>query len=323
MPKFDPTATIEKIISEWGDIEKESIDPAASTTTEPEAPENPPVEPEAPETPPTETESPEEEDDLSLEDFISPPGGDIWNQTEAPSEQPQAPQKIKLSDGSEVTLEEVEALIRPSAPLPPPPTFPAVEQPKPPTLEQPPQIPLPAFSDEDLENPALRAIVMIAARQQEELLSQKALLEQIQQSTAQTQYRDNAEIVNSAMTQFKAQYRLPDELMDKIADRAGTLLPIKAQQMAEVGNFNPFEAVVTSLNDAYWLVPEARQFEFERQADHRQAALARQRKLNGVGGTSGSAPHTAPPPDPKDKQGVYNEMVAMVAADMGLQEGNN
>lgn len=261
-------------------------------------------------------------------DFV-PPGGAIWQEGESgpdPATPPSVPNPenpptpttapvVRLSDGTELTLSQVEAIIRAGANPSNIPPAPAPPNPAP--------FSGPLFNEEDLENPALRSVIMIAARQAEELKAVREQQEAIARSVRESEYRGNAEIVNSAVTSFRETHNLPEDLMHKVSEKASGLLSPHIEQQRRMGTLNPYEAVQNALIDAYWLVPEARQFEFERQAEQRNRALDRQRRLNGVGGSSGSAPRTAPTHDLSTPEGRHAAAVAEVASAMGQLEGNN
>ena len=295
-----PASLVESILGRWGHSDSE---PSAGDPPPPPLEETGVAGGEVPEPP-------------------SPPGGPLFTDPSVPP----AP-TVKLSDGTEIPLSQVEAILKAqSPPFTPPPPAPPYAPPPPPIA--PLAASLPPFTEEDLENPAIRAVIMVAAKQQEALEAQGRQLETLAASQRQVQVQEHRQIVVSAVTAFKDQYQLPDELMRTISDRAGSLveqnLIATARHDQVTGTIipNPFEAVTKSLADAYWLTPQARQYEFERQANARNAALARQRKLNGVGGASGSAPQQASSYDLSTKEGRRQAAVAEAAAAMGLSEGS-
>ena len=332
-----PSSLVASILERWGHSDSQAVDEPVGTVTDPEPPPdvNPPkpatqpdddpqrqVNPVTPDNLPPGTpgaENPEDDEDL-----VSPPGGPIFR-----DDTPPPSTVVTLSDGTELTLAEVEALLHSrNLPPAPSPTVPTGQPSQPqPTAEQPPAPltpSLPPFTEEDLDNPAIRAVVMVAARQQEELRALREQQQELASLAAQQRYRENAEITNSAVTAFRTQHNIPEDLMDKITKQAADLLPGEFARMTAEGDFNPYQAVTNTLANAYWLIPEARTFEFERQSANRQKALERQRRLNGVGGTSGSAPRTSPGPDLSTPEGRKAAAVAEVAAAMGIpQEGAN
>jgi hypothetical protein len=119
--------------------------------------------------------------------------------------------------------------------------------------------------------------------------------------------RDNSEIANSAASNFQTQYNLPDDLMSKIK----TTVQVSDIDSYLQRDFDTYKAVDYALTRSYWNLPEARQFEFERQATNRQEALERKRKLTGISGSSGSGPRNAPPPDLDTDEGRHAAAVEM------------
>lgn len=295
--KIDPSETINNILKDM----PASFEETEPVTPEPEVEPQPEPEAEVPAAPVEETE-----DDIT---FQSPPGGPIWSEAEEETAtEPELP-TITLNDGSTLTAVQVEALLVGTRTPPPAP----VNVPTPVPSSEAIGPSLPAFTDEDLENPAIRAVVMIAAKQQEELATLRQQQQQVAEAVAVRQHHENAEAVNSATAFFKAEYNLPDDLMEKVSNHAAIYLKPEYERLMEAGTPNSYQAVINSLQAAYWNVPEARRFEFDRQSDNRQKAVARKQKLNGVGGTQGVAPAVEP-------QSMYDAMVAEVAESMGVQQ---
>lgn len=289
--------------------------------------------PEAETVPAAGDESPPEEEGEELEATPppSPPGGPLWKEEPdetAPTGTPDVPAPPTP------TADPVETLLARVA------TDPSLRdrlvsllgqgQAGPaPLAPQPQQSPfananLPQFSEDDLENPALRAMLLIVNEQQKQLQSFQASQTELRQQVEQRQMLEFSQIANSAASNFQSQYNIPEDLMVRVRDVAGSQNAIAAYMSGTdprsgrplTGQPDPYKAVEAGLEIAYWSLAEARQFEHERQTSAREAARSRKQKLAGVGGSSGSAPRTTPPPDTSTPQGRIDAAVAEVAAHM-------
>lgn len=213
---------------------------------------------------------------------------------------------VTLSDGTKYPLALVEEWAKQrQAPLPPAPT---IE----PVAEEPvrPQLNLPQLTEEDLEmaGPVGRAALMILhaqAQEMAELKKQVTQAQQIQQSNAEV---EAAKVLNAAQSSFKSDYNLPDDLMEKIANSA--VAEDVKRHMAQSND--PYEAVRYALTRSYWNLPEARQFEFERQHVAQQQAHVRKQKLAGVSGGAGPSTRGAPVYDESTPEGRHAAAVDLV-----------
>jgi hypothetical protein len=208
---------------------------------------------------------------------------------------------VRLPDGRLLPLalvqEWADAQSRPPVLPPPPVATPATPLP----ASGPPPFQLPRITEEDLEmaGPVARALLMVAdaqAKQQAQLRDQYS---QLAGQVVERQTRDNQEVANAAATQFQREHNLPDDLMTQIR---------KSVQESDLRAYlerdpNPYKATEYGLQRAYWDSKEARQYEFERQYEARNAATARKRKLAGISGSGGSGPRGTPPPDEDTAEG--------------------
>lgn len=315
-----PESVVSSVLSRWGYQDTEAstdpeplADPPATPDPEPVTPEppatgEPAAEPEPQEQPvPAETPPPTDDEEVSE---IPAPGGPIWQPTpEAPSgATPDTPLPVATPEPDPVTsrlIAEITALRAEVAatraqPPQPSPTFP--QQPV-----------LPQFTEDDLENPAVRALVLIANQQYQQLNGLSQQVAATQQSVTQARHTESAEVANAATTTFARNYNLPEELMSEI--RTNVVGHDVTEYMEKVAP-DPYKAAEFALTRAYWNTPAARTFEFERQAENRAKTQSRKQKLAGVGGSSGSAPRTPQAPDTSTAEGRKAAAVAEVTAAM-------
>ena len=242
------------------------------------------------------------------------PGGPLFRDTE------ETPDVVTLPDGRQYPIALVEEWANsstrpPSAPPPvSPPPFPHPEPLIPPAALQ-----LPTITEEDLidAGPAVRALLLIANAQAQQMQDIRTQMSSTRDAIDNRTLRDNAEIANSAASNFQTQYNLPEDLMSRIKDTVQTA-DIESYLSRD---YDTYRAVEYALTRSYWNLPEARQFEFERQTANRNAALARKQKLTGVSGSSGSGPRNTPPPDLDTPEGRHNAAVEMARQAMFGDEG--
>jgi hypothetical protein len=297
-----PQSVVSSILDKWGSDPELAAAGLELGLDEPgpnsPAPE-PEVETEQPDpTPVSEEATGEEEEALPV-----PPGGPIYDREPDPS--------VTLPDGRVIPASVVAGWLDSPPPRPPvqPEIIPAHAQ-----AQSPPLPPLPQLSEEDLESPAVRALLLIANHHQQQL---KALETNQQETRVQIEarvQRENTELANSAASSFQRGYNLPDDIMNEV--RRNTQAN-DMQYYLESVQPDPFKAVEFALTRAYWNTPQARTFEFERQSEARTKAQARKQKLAGVSGGSGSGPRAQEPQYEDWKQAA----VAEVAQAMGLSEG--
>lgn len=184
-------------------------------------------------------------------------------------------------------------------------------QPQPPAPA--PESQLPQITEEDLENPAVRASLLILNQQREQLAALQSRFDEQSKQTSERNAADLSRIAESAVHAFQTTYNLSDELIARIRTAAG---PMTAAASQMTNSTDPHTVMGKALELAYWADPETRKFEFDRQASARDKALARRNKLGGVGGNSGSAARTPPPPDLDTREGRFDAAVAEVTAAM-------
>ena len=349
-----PDAVIQGVLKDWGYGTGDSEPPAAETAAVEDAASIPTpdddldieagqvgdfdfgsdltlVEDPGPDGPEPAADQPVDEVDDELPP--SPPGGPLW---EEPSGVKATPTAVTLPDGRVLDAGQLQALanleqqIR-SGQVPfPPAQVPAAAPPQPsPTVPAPAARPLPALpqlSEEDLESPAVQALIILAEqqhRQMEEIRQQQAVMGQ---SLAERRYQEVAEVTRTATSLYKQRYNLPDEVMDAVVRQAAP--SSQALMQLYMSGTDPrtgqpvtpdaARAVEVVLDMAYWNTPEARRFEVERQTAHRQKATARKAKLGGIGGSSGSASRQPKPLDLSDPNARQRAMEAELAAAMGF-----
>lgn len=268
------------------DVIKSILGHAGFDAETPPEPATPPAAPEAPEETP---EPPAEADPPAPE----APGGPLF-----PPEVPETPEGgapgtpesdvpqqaadsgvITLPDGRQVPAHLVQAWLDQAAQPTPVAQLPAVAA---------PQFQLPQLTEADLEDagPAVQALLLIAneqAQQMAALWQQVVAAQQVQQQNAEV---ESAKVANAAASAFQQAYNMPDELMAQI--HANVVADDVTRSLAQTRD--PFKAVNYALERAYWVTPEARQFEFERQTAHREQAKTRKQKLAGVAGPGGAGP---------------------------------
>ena len=229
-----------------------------------DAPEQPEVPPEAP---------PEVEPE---EEAPPAPGGPLF-----PPEE-EEPDTVTLPDGRKYPVALVKEWADRSTFGTPPPAVPI-----PPIVEPQQQYPvLPQLTEEDLEiaGPAVRALLLIATSQQQDL---KRLAEEVQGAKRVQEQNAAVEankVISAATSAFRDAHNISEDLMKRIVNNAN-----QDDVIRHVKSYNdPYEAVKYALTRSYWDLPEARQFEFDRQSNARSAAQARKQRLAGVGGSNGA-----------------------------------
>jgi hypothetical protein len=252
-------------------------------------------------------DEPEAEEDSEVEDEELPARpGQAVTPTPAPVEPPQT-----------FTLEQVQALLaqRQAQPPAPSPTYPTPQPPSP----QP--FPFPQVTEEDLENPAVRALLLVANEQHKRMVAMDQRLSSVSEIAQSRVERDSAEVIASATSSFKAKYDLPDDVMIAVRTKAREFAPLLDGKIAETGN--PYEAVESILEIAYLVTPQAIRHEREYEAKHQAATSTRKKKLAGIGGGSGSAPsRNEPIYDLSTSEGRTKAAVAEVSAAMYGDEGD-
>ena len=251
---------------------------------------------------------PSEEAPVEPQPIPEAPGGPLFKDEETEAE------VITLPDGRVFPLALVQEWADKSATPPAPILPPAPAQPVLPTAPSTPNLYLPPVTEEDIEmgGPAVKALLIIANRQMQEQAQLKEQLAATQQSLAQQSHRENAEIANSAASSFQSQYNLPDEIMKRVKETV-EWHDIQAYIDRDP---DPFKATQYALTRSYWNLPEARQYEFERQSANRTAALERKRKLAGISGSGGSGPRGAPAVDENDPQALKQAAIDLARAAM-------
>lgn len=283
-----PDSVISSVLDTWGYKDSQPEDVASTDGNEEE--QVPPVE--------TEEEAP----------GPSAPGGTLFT--------PEDKDLVTLPDGRKYPIALIQEWADRSTGLPPEPAPVSVPQ----SVQEPavvPQLAFPTVTEEDLElaGPAVRALLLIAnaqAQQQRQLQERIDGLSSIATERAQ---RESAEIANSAASSFQSKYDIPEELMDSVK---------KNVQVSDLESYlsrdpDPFKATEYALNRAFWTLPQARQFQAEREDKWRQSATSRKRKLAGVSGSSGTGPSRTPVFE-DTQEGRYAAAVEEVARDMGLRE---
>jgi hypothetical protein len=325
-PSEIPDSVINSVLNQWGYGERIEDEPEAD-----------PAVPEVLETPETETANVEPdlapvepaaevdlEPDLTEPDDVPvPPGGPVFDvegaETTAPAPAPSTslpPEWAQLQARIQTDPQFRQGLAdllnpQPAAPAPAPTsTLPA----------------LPRLSEEDLQEPAVQALLILAEHQRQQIEQVKQQVADTQRQTQVRQYQDTSEIANGAASQFKTTYNLPDEIMSEVRDIAGRsnamhlymagVDPRTGKQVQP----DPYKAVESALEMAYWNSPRARVFEIERQTAQRNKTSVRKQKLAGVGGSSGSASRAPVPFDLKTEKGRHEAMVAEVRASMNADE---
>ena len=288
-----PEDIVKSVLERSGFQDSQAVEPSEVAPSEEEAEETPPV---------------EADDEGIVAAPPSAPGGPLF------SEDTPNPDVITLPDGRQFPLALVaEWADRPEAPiLQQPVATPSTPLP----ISSPPSntpLQLPQITEEDLEmaGPVGRALLMVASRQAAELAYVRDQVSAAQQAVAANTRRESAEIANSAASNFQSQYNLPVELMEKVKNSA---------EVSDINRYlerdpDPYKAVDYALTRAYWNLPEARQYEFERQTAGRQEAQSRKRKLAGISGSGGSGPRGTPAPD-ESPEGLRAAAVELARAAM-------
>lgn len=182
--------------------------------------------------------------------------------------------------------------------------------------------PLPQLSREDMEeienSPALRALFILANNQQARINEANTLAQQVSQGQQQRQLQEIRGIADTAASEFKSRYNIPDDVMAKVRAQSSAETPYLMSRMQ--AGADQFAAFTETYERAYWNTPEARQYEFERQANARVKSATRKAKLGGVGGSSGSAHRQPVVHDESTSEGRYNAAVDFVRA---AREGVN
>jgi hypothetical protein len=197
------------------------------------------------------------------------------------------------------------------------------QQSTPPPVPAAPQLPpLPQLSREDMEeienSPALRALFILANNQQARINEANTLAQQASQGQQQRQLQEIRGIADTAASEFKSRYNIPDDVMAKVRAQSSAETPYLMSRMQ--AGADQFAAFTETYERAYWNTPEARQYEFERQANARVKSATRKAKLGGVGGSSGSAHRQPVVHDESTSEGRYNAAVDFVRA---AREGVN
>jgi len=309
-----PESVVSSVLDRWGYQQQTTEEPAASEQSESEPAATEPVE-------------------AGEEDTPAPPGGPIFDEPAADEEADDADQTAPDTSTS------------PTSPDTPPPTptdpltallterladeqfrnsllqlllGPAPSQAPgvgaaPPTPPLAPTPDFPTITEDDLENPAVRASLLILNQQREQISNLEKQFADTQRQATERNAADLARVAESAVHAFQTAHNLPDDLTQKIRAAAG---PMTFAASQATNSQDPFTVMDKALELAYWTVPEARKFEFERQSDARTRAMSRRQKLGGVGGNSGSASRTPPPPDLDTSEGRFDAAVAEVTAAM-------
>jgi hypothetical protein len=140
-------------------------------------------------------------------------------------------------------------------------------------------------------------------------------------TSAQRTYLD---ITQGAMSEFKNTKQLDDNTMNAVmktvvqSGLANTYMrgldPITGEptQDPRTGSPDPYKAIMRAMDVAYYMVPETRQAEIDREIKQRversRADATRKQKLAGVSGAAGSVPRTQPiPTDANDRYGAMVE----------------
>jgi len=290
-----PDQVVASVLDRFGYTE-----PMADTTVEPEQP----------------GEEPEEESEE--EEAPSPPGGPIFTPEEEGDETgpdddtaaaPPAPTETAPADPLAQLLSErlgderfrdglLQLLLGQGQPVP---TQPA------------PDFQLPQISEDDLDNPAVRASLLILNQQREQIAELQTQFAETRRVAEERNAQELSRVAETAVQAFKSAYNLPDHLIHKIRVAAGPMTMAASQA---TGSQDPYTVMSKALELAYWNEPEARKFEFERQTDARSKAAARKQKLGGVGGNSGSAPRNPEPIDTSTREGRFDAAVQEVTAAM-------
>lgn len=336
-----PDSVVTSVLSQFGYAEASDVEPVEPAPEVAEVVETPA--PEAPGDVTPEVEAgvvePAEDEPLPV-----PPGGPIFD--DAASSDPAAPATAEPSPpalGSAVTLpngqvvspyelqqwaalnariqtdpslrDGLSRLLNPqAAPVPTP------------VAQQSNLPPLPQLTPDDLEDPAIRGLVMVAGRMQQEIAELRQSHAQTQSQVVQRQYQDAREVTLGAASQFQRTYNLPEEIMTEVRDIASRSNAMNLYmagvdpQSGRPVQPDPYKAVESALSMAYWNSPRARVFEIERQSAHRAKTSARKTKLGGIGGSSGSAHRQPQLFDTSTEQGRHQAQVAEVAAAMGIDE---
>lgn len=279
----------------------------------------------APPAPPAAEE--EDEDDAPP----TPPGGPLWRDDETePGAVPDVPDTPGPAAQTAPQTDPIAAAVAARAASDPAFAaqltqllYPAARPAPDPTPEpQGTALQLPQFSEEDLENPALRALLMISARQQAALQDLRKEFTTTQSQLESEQKRQSGIAADSAVSSFQSEYNLPADLTTRLRTKAANYVHAA---LAEVGNDpltgqpNQYSVFREALKMAYWNDDEARRFEWHRQTAARETAHTRKQKLAGIGGNSGSSPTRTPAPiDDSTEDGKHRAMVRMAAEAMGL-----
>lgn len=277
-----PEGVVKSVMERWGY-------PDSEASAEPE-PELEPTEPSPePEPEPVEPAPTPDTEPVPEQGYITPPGGPVW------AEDQEQVEYVTLPDGRQIPAAVVamwaDEVVKPSQrqPTSAPPTVPQQPQPAPVALP-----PLPQVTAEDLEmaGPAVQALLIIANQQAQQIRQFQDSLSTYESQVQDRAYRENAEIANSAATNFQRTYNLPDEIMGAVVrnTQQTDMAWYADQHRNDPKGPDPYKAVEHALDRAYWNTPEARVFEFERQASQRGQAQVRKQKLAGIGGSSGSGP---------------------------------
>lgn len=297
-------------------IPEEILAPAPDESIEPEPDPAPPTPPGGP----VFREGP-----LDIEDE----SGEVGDETPPAVPSPPAPSFTSLPDGRQVTPAQIQAWAELDARINSDPNLreglSSLLNPRPaPPPQQSTLPPLPNISEEDLaDNPALQAMVIIAARQQQETAALRQQIEAQQAQQQQVQFKEAQETTNAAVTSFQRTYNIPDAVMAEVRNAAGRNMEPMYTYMRGIDPRtgksvvpDQFKAIEVTLEMAYWNTPSSRQFEIERQAQHRAATTTRKQKLAGIGGSSGSTSRTPKPPDLTDEDARHRAAVEFAAAAM-------
>lgn len=234
------------------------------------------------------------------------PGGPLFkdeDSEETPTPEPPDPNIITLPDGRKYPLALVQEWADRQSQAH------TIAAPTEPPATPTPTFTLPTISEEDLEaaGPVGRALLMIASEQAKRQQQLETQLKETREAADSRAERENAEIANAAASSFQTTYNLPEPLMEQIKKTA-SVYDIQEYLQRDL---NPYKAVEYALTKSFWNLPEARQYEFQRQEEARNQAILRKKKLAGISGASGSGPRGTPPPDTETPQGRYEAAVEL------------
>lgn len=217
--------------------------------------------------------------------------------------------------GDQELLDNVDKLIRGkqaqtggagAAATPPPPSAPA---------------PLPELTEDDLEDPTIRALYETAQADRARLAEHEARIRELTDVTITREHEEIQQLVSVTKESFANARNLTPEEMDRVEAVALRLnvVPALMQGVDPITGATEPRDRATALNRAfeiaYYYLPETRARDIDTAVAERAKTTRRKQKLAGVGGSSGSVPKGTG--ELKTATDRRNAMIAEVAGFMG------